>query len=104
MAVLRFLAALLALVAVVALLVDLTPLVTGTGSFKTTPLATHWSEITPRTLEAAKTAVSNALSPAAWDSILAPLLGLPAFLLLGLLSFIVGYAGRRRRQVKIHIN
>lgn len=104
MAVLRFLAALLALVAVVALLVDLTPFVTSTGPFHATPLAKHWTEITPRTLEAAKTAVSDTLSPTVWETFVVPLLSLPAFLLFGILSVLTGYAGRRRREVKIHIN
>ncbi len=47
MAVLRFLASLFALIAVVALVTDATPALSGTGPFKATSVIGYWRELAP---------------------------------------------------------
>ncbi len=104
MAVLRFLASIFALVAVVALVTDATPAFNGTGPFVASTIAGYWSEFAPASLAAARTSVSQATFPWVWDPLLMSLMDLPTFVLFGLLAILCGYLGRRRHQVKIHIN
>jgi hypothetical protein len=104
MTVLRFLASLFLLVAVIALASDATPPLSGVGPFKATSIAKHWGDISPASLAAAKTTVSDATFPWVWDYMLAPLLALPTFLMFGLLALAAGYAGRRRHKVNIYVN
>jgi hypothetical protein len=104
MAVLRFLASLFALVAVVALVTDATPALTGTGPFKATSVVGYWRELAPSTLLTAHAAVSRMTFPWVWDSVIASVLGLPASALFGGLAVLCGYFGRRREQMKMHVN
>ena len=101
---LRFLAALFALIAVLALATDLTPAITGNGAFNPKSITTHWTELAPKTLESAKQSVSRSVSPALWDGLSATVLALPAFLFFALMAAIFGYAGRRRHRINIYIN
>ncbi|MCC7253661.1 hypothetical protein [Hyphomicrobium sp.] len=103
MAVFRFLSAVFLLVATIALVVDATPPLYGVGPFVATSLSDQWKELAPNSFEAASAAVSGA-SPWIWDSLLAPLLGLPTFVAFGALALLSGYAGRRRKAVRIFIN
>ncbi|HUS96880.1 MAG TPA: hypothetical protein VMX97_09095 [Hyphomicrobiaceae bacterium] len=104
MAVLRFLASIFALVAVVALVTDATPALNGTGPFEASTIVGYWKEFAPASLEAARTSVSQATFPWVWDPLLMSLMTLPTFILFGLLAILCGYLGRRRHQVKVHIN
>ena len=104
MAVLRFLASLFALVAVVALVADATPALNGTGAFKPMPAIGYWKELAPSTLVAARAAIQQTPVPWVWDPILTSVLGLPAAVLFGGLAIVCGYFGRRRQQMKIHVN
>lgn len=103
MAVFRFLAAVFLLVAAIALVVDATPAIYGTGPFKATPLSVHWDDLAPSAFQAARKGVSG-LSPWLWDSIVAPTLAVPTFVTFGALALLSGYAGRRRRTVRIFVN
>lgn len=103
MAVFRFLAAVFLLAAAIALVVDATPAIYGVGPFKATALSAHWHDLAPSSFEAAKKAVSG-LSPGLWDSLVAPVLDIPAFVTFGALALLSGYAGRRRRTVRIFVN
>ena len=103
MAVFRFLAAVFLLVATVALVVDATPPIYGAGAFKTTTLSAHWQDLAPSSLQAAKSSVSG-VSPWIWETVAAPILDLPTFVAFGALALLSGYAGRRRKTVRIFVN
>jgi len=103
MAALRFLAAVFLLVAAVALVVDATPAIYGAGPFEATALSVHWKDVAPRAFEAAHAAVSS-VSPWTWDSLIRPILALPTFIIFGALAILSGYAGRRRKSVRIFVN
>ena len=103
MPVLRFLASLFLLVAVITLAADATPPLSGSGPFAPTSLAKHWEDIAPATLASAKARIETA-SSLGWNFVVQPLISMPTFLLFGLLGLLAGYAGRRRRKVNIYIN
>lgn len=101
---LRFLAGIFLLIATVAVVSDLSPALSGAGAFEPTALAEHWSQVGPASFNAARAALSKSATPWVWDSVLEPLLSWPTFLLFGALALLCGYAGRRRREVKIFVN
>jgi hypothetical protein len=104
MTVLRFLSALFLLIAVVALAGDATAPLAGAGPFNPTSLSQHWADISPSSLQAAKTAVFRSAAPWVWDSFIAKLIGQPTFALFGVLALLCGFAGRRRRRINIYVN
>lgn len=104
MAVLRFLTSLFALVAVVALVADATPALQGGRPFTATTVTGYWQELAPASLAAARAAVSTRASPWVWDPVATSVLGLPTPVLFGLLAIVCGFFGRRREEMKIHIN
>lgn len=97
---LRFLAALFALIAIVALAADYSR----AGGFAATSLIGHITELSPSLLAALRSATNKAAGPVAWESIVVPALSLPTFVIFGLLAVLAGYSGRPRDQVKIFIN
>jgi hypothetical protein len=103
MAVFRFLAAVFLLVATIALVVDATPPIYGAGSFKPSALSNDWTELAPKSFEAARSAVS-AVAPWLWEGVIAPILDIPTFIAFGALALLSGYAGRRRKTVRIFVN
>lgn len=103
MAVFRFLSAVFLLVATVALVVDATPASYGVGSFHATSLAGHWKELAPSSFEVARRSVIDA-APWLWESLIRPILDVPTFVAFGALALLSGYAGRRRRTVRIFVN
>lgn len=103
MAVFRFLAAVFLLVAAIALVVDATPATYGAGPFKATSLGANWQDLAPSAFEAAKKAVTG-VSPWTWESLITPVLAMPTFVTFGVLALLSGYAGRRRRTVRIFVN
>lgn len=100
MTTLRFLAAVFALVALLALVVDMTPALTGQETLKTRSVLEHWQAMAPKTLISAQ----KSLPPIVWSAIERSVLAMPAFLAFGLLALISGYLGRRRRRVRIYVN
>jgi hypothetical protein len=104
MAVLRFLASLFALIAVVALVTDATPALTGTGHFKATSVVGYWRDLAPSTLLTARAAVARTTAPWVWEPGMTSVLNLPASALFGGLAIVCGYFGRRREQMKLHVN
>lgn len=104
MAVLRFVASLFLLVAVVALVADLTPWLQGGKGFSATSFAKHWGDLAPATLQNAKLAVSRSLGPWAWDWVIASVIRLPTSVLFGLIAIASGWLGRRRRRVDVYVN
>jgi hypothetical protein len=104
MPVLRFLASIFALVAVVALINDATPALNGTGPFHSTSVIGYWQQLAPASLEAARTTVTQGTVPWLWDPVILSVIGLPTPVLFGLLAIACGYLGRRRMETKLHIN
>ncbi len=104
MPVLRFLTSLFALVALVALVADATPALNGAAPFKLTTVGGDWHLLAPATLDATKTAVAHATAPWVWDSVVMSVLNLPTPVLFGLLALACGILGRRREEMKLHIN
>jgi hypothetical protein len=104
MTALRFLASVFALVAVLALVVDATPALSGTGAFHMTSVIGHWQELAPASLTAARETVAASTLPWVWDPVIVSVLGLPAPILFGLLAVLCGYLGRRREAFRAYIN
>jgi hypothetical protein len=104
LAALRFIAAVLLLVAVVALIYDATRTLSGPGGIVTTPLIEHWSKLAPGSLKSAQSAVERTTHPLLWDPLLVSLIRLPVWALFGVLGLLLAYAGRRRRRVNIYAN
>ncbi len=100
----RFLAYIFVLVAIVALVSDMTPYLDGTGPMQATPLAQHWEAIVPKALGAAQKSVEAAAPDWLWDPIIVSILAVPTFILFGALSLLTGFAGRRRREIDLYVN
>ncbi len=99
--VLRFLAALCALIAAIALASDIT--VHG-GVFGATPLMGHLGQFAPSLLDSIKASVMRAFGGALWDPVVVTILSIPTFLLFGLIAMACGYAGRPRRAISVFVN
>lgn len=104
MATMRFLASLFALAAVLALAHDATPYFSGAAPFKATTLMGYWLELAPASLDSARTTVSTATAPWVWSPFLTSILTVSAPVLFGVLAIVCGYFGRRRHELKVHIN
>lgn len=104
MSVLRFLSTLCLLIAVIALVSDLTPMLAGAGSFSLASIETHWKDVAPATFESMVTSVSGGRQSGVWVYAINPLLSLPTAIVFSLLSAAAGYFGRRRTRVKIYAN
>jgi hypothetical protein len=100
----RFLAALLALIALLAFVSDVTPALNGGRAFHPSSLAEHWTTLIPASFEGAKRAVTATPAGFLWDSVVAPFLNLSTFIVLSVMSLLFGYLGRRRRRIKIFAN
>jgi hypothetical protein len=101
---LRFLAALLALISVIAFAADWSaPAVNGSHPAAKS-LLDHLDTFTPTLVSAIKAAVTRTLGDVAWDPVLTSILNLPASLLFAVLAILAGVAGRPRRQVQIFVN
>lgn len=96
--ILRFLAALFLLLAVVLFVAGMTQQGTHTST------AAHWQAISPSSHEAFKAGITERIGAWAWDPVVSGVLQLPAYLLFGTLALIFGIAGRRRRVVNVFIN
>lgn len=104
MASLRFLASLFALIAIVALVADATPALNGTGPFEAHSVINYWTELAPASLVATRTNITNMTFPWVWNPVMLSLLTAPMSVLFGGLAIVCGYFGRRRVQMKVHVN
>lgn len=104
MASLRFLASLFALIAIVALVADATPALNGTGEFHAHSVFNYWSELAPASLVATRDNVIAMTAPWVWNPVLLSILSAPMSVLFGALALVCGYFGRRRVQMKVHVN
>jgi hypothetical protein len=102
-ATLRFIAAVFLLIAVLAAVYDGTRTLAA-HTLVTTSLLEHWSKIAPTLLNAAQAGVKRASHPLVWDAGIAPLLRLPAAVILAIVGVLLAYAGRRRSRTNIYAN
>ena len=101
---LRFLAALFALFALISLAADISrPAIAG-ENFTATSLMQHLQAVAPSFVAGLEKSVSRSVGPFFWDPILTSILGLPASLLFLLLAIAAGVAGRPCRRVQIFVN
>ena len=100
---LRFLAACLLLVAVIAAVDDITRS-RSAGHAIVTPAFDHWAKLAPATFNSARVAVQKGTHPVVWDYGVRGALKLPTWALFGLVGLLLAYAGRRRRRVNIYAN
>lgn len=104
MASLRFLASLFALIAIVALVADATPALNGTGHYIAHSVMNYWTELAPASLVATRAQITAHTYPWVWNPVLLSILGAPMSMLFGGLAIVCGYFGRRRQQMKLHVN
>jgi len=104
MAAMRFIASLFLLVAVIALVSDLTRAQLGAAGAPFTPMLKYVGDFAPSSLAGAQRAVQNNIHPFVWDPVLKSLLSLPAWASLGTIGLVLAYVGRRRRRVNIFTN
>ena len=102
-ALLRFLAGIALLVAVIFAVSDATGAL---GPNRTAAVTVHrtWSAVSPTSLGAAQGAVQRYTHPAVWNWGIAKILQLPAWALFGIIGVILAFLGRRRRRVNIYAN
>jgi hypothetical protein len=101
---LRFLAGVFLLVAVIAAVNDVTRSMAAGTRVPAVSTYDHWSRLAPVTLTAARNAVQRRAHPLVWDPALVSVLQLPAWGLFGLVGTLLAYAGRRRREANIFAN
>jgi hypothetical protein len=104
MTALRFLGSLLLIVAVVALVSDVTSYQTTRKSPMLTPLGKHWADYSPNTLAGAQRTIARSVHPALWDPVIKSVLPVPTCVLLGGLGLFLVWAGRKRRRVQLFTN
>lgn len=91
---LRFLSSLILLVAVVALVSELTRAQLGVPSAPFTSLLAQLTELAPAKIAA----VQRSMHPLLWDPVVKSLLRLPAWVLLAAIGLLLAWIGRRRPQ------
>jgi hypothetical protein len=101
---LRFLAAVFLLVAVIAAVNDVTRSMAAGARLPAVSTQEHWSRLAPVTLATARNSVERKVHPLVWDPAIVSVLRLPAWGLFGLVGALLAYAGRRRREVNIFAN
>jgi hypothetical protein len=101
---LRILARLLLLVALIALVSDGTRTIANDSGIVITSALQYWAELAPTMLENVKRTLSLKLHPVFWDGMIAPLLSLPAWIVLGGSALLILYFARKRRKTDIFVN
>ncbi len=103
MALFRFVAWVLLLVAMIALVSDLTRSANG-PVFSVTSTLGYWKSVSPQSLAAAATIIQRGVHPLLWDPVCVRLLGLPIWLLIGGFGMTMAVLGRKKRRVNIYAN
>lgn len=101
---LRFIANVLFLIAAIALVGDITPALQGIGNFKLTSFATHWAELSPKSLAATKESMIDFAGGFIWNFGMKNIIAIPSAILFAILGGLFGYLGRRRKRTNIFIN
>jgi hypothetical protein len=101
---LRFLAALFALFALMAFATDISsPSVEG-QSQTAVSLLKHLQTFAPSFVTALERFIGRSISPVVWDPVLTSVLSLPASMIFLILALMAGFLGRPRRRVRIFTN
>lgn len=95
---LRFLAALFLLAAVVLFVASLTQGGTHAAA------SDQWRAVSPSSYAAFQTGINKRLGEWAWEPMMTTILSMPGYLLFGVLALVCGLAGRRRRVVNVYVN
>ena len=103
-ALLRFLAGILLLVAVIFAVSYVTGSLGTSRAAAAVTVHRTWSAVSPTSLGAAQGAVQRYTHPAVWNWGILKILQLPAWALFGLIGVILAFLGRRRRRVNIYAN
>ena len=101
---LRFLAALFALFALIAFAADVSRPLTSGQRLPPISLIQHLQTLAPSLVAAIEKSVSRSIAPFVWDPVLTSVLGLPASLIFLVLAVAAGFAGRPRRRIRIFLN
>ncbi len=101
--VLRFFSGLFLLAATLALISEATRAQLGVPGAPFTPLLTQFSEAAPVLLAALQRNLSK-LHPFVWDPMVRSFLLIPAWISLGVIGVLLGWFGRRRRQIRVFTN
>jgi hypothetical protein len=100
----RFLAALFAIIAAIAFAADFSHSGPAGMGFKLTSLIEHLNERTPSLVASSKASITRTLGDAAWDPVVTSVISLPAAVIFAGLAAAFGFAGRPRRRVRIFVN
>jgi hypothetical protein len=100
---LRALAGLLLLIAVFAIVADVTRSLAA-HNLVLTPLLAHWERLSPTSLKNFEGLVSRTAGPVVWTLGVKRVLQVPAALLFLSLGLLASFLGRRRRRVDIYSN
>jgi hypothetical protein len=101
--VIRFLAGVLFVIAVLAAVYDATRSIAA-DQLVVTSLFEHWSKLAPTLYASAQNGVARYAHPLLWEMGVRRLLLLPTWLLFALFGTALAYAGRRRRRVNVFAN
>jgi flagellar biosynthesis protein FlhB len=104
MAALRFLAALFALVALVALASDAAQWLTTGQAFAPKSVLEHWQALSPKTLASTREKTTASAGEGAWALLSTTVFAVPTAVMFAGLAAVLGYAGRRRRIIKVYVN
>lgn len=101
---LRFLAALFALFALIAFAADVSRLSLDGENLGATSLMQHLQTLAPSFVATLERSIGHTISPFLWDPILTTVLSLPAWVVFAIFACAAGYLGRPRRRVRIFAN
>jgi hypothetical protein len=100
---LRFLASLFALIAVIAFTADVSH-PGAAGGLKATSLMAHWNDFAPSLLASTRASFARSGAAFLFDPVMTTILSYPTFLLFSALALIAGLASRPRREIRIFVN
>lgn len=101
---LRVIARIFLLVALIALVSDGTRTIANDSGIVITSALQYWAELAPTLLENVKRTLSLKIHPVFWEGVIAPLLSLPAWIVLGGSALLILYFARKRRKTNIFVN
>jgi hypothetical protein len=101
---LRFLAALFALFALIAFAADISRPAMDGGTRGAISLLQHLQTLAPTFVAALERTVEHSTAPFVWDPLLTSILSLPAWLIFLALAAGAGFLGRPRQRVRIFVN
>jgi hypothetical protein len=101
---LRVLGIWLLLAGLIALAVDATRSLAGSGQLVLTPLGAYWYKIDPGSLNLFQAGVERHVHPYLWDPVILSILELPAFAVLCGVGVVLYWLGRMRKRVEVFSN